>query len=238
MATSSSKPATTSLVRAITFDMYGTLLDLEASFAPGLTQFLRTKGCGRDGAEVVQVWEATYLRESMVDTMLGRGRTPFESIRRECLHQVLSKLGVAHTSEEVEDLLTTKATVSLYPDVQEGLLALRNSYTLAVLSNGDLNSLERAVANLSIPVDRVISVEQVGVYKPHSAVYGYAAEHLGLSPNQILHVAAHPWDVRGAKAFGLLGVYLDRDNVPYGESSFQADLEISNLTELAGRLGG
>ena len=236
MATSFSPQANTSSLRAITFDMYGTLLDLEASFAPGLAQFLRANGCDQDAAEVVRFWEATYLRESMVDTMLGRGRTLFERIRRECLHQVLSKLKVDHTLAEVEDLLTSKATVSLYPDVQEGLLALRDGYTLAVLSNGDLGSLEQAVASLSIPVDRVISVEQVGVYKPHSAVYGYAAEHLGLNPTQILHVAAHPWDVRGAKAFGFLAAYLDRDNVPYGESPFQADLEIPDLTELAGRL--
>ena len=224
-------------VRAITLDMYGTLLDLETSFAPGFGRFLETKGSSRDAAEVIQIWEATYLRESMVDTMLSRGRTLFEVIRRQCLSQVFSSLGVSHTVDDIERLLTTDAQVSLYPDVQDGLSALRDKYTLAILSNGDINSLERAVSGLSIPVHEVISAEQAGAYKPHSVVYRTAAEHLNFQPNQILHVAAHPWDIRGAKAFGFLGVYLNRDNIPYGDGSPSADLEITTLTELAGRLG-
>ena len=224
-------------VRAITLDMYGTLLDLETSFVQGFRRFLAAKGSSRDAAEVIQLWEATYLRESMVDTMLGRGRTLFEQVRRECLSQVFSHLAVSHTSGDIERLMTTDAQVSLFPDVQKGLSALRDKYSLSVLSNGDLNSLERAVSGLSIPVHQVISAEQAGAYKPHSVVYRTAAEHLNLLPSQILHVAAHPWDIRGAKAFGFLGVYLNRDNIPYGEGSPQADLEITSLTELSGHLG-
>ena len=224
-------------VRAITLDMYGTLLDLETSFLHGISRFLKTKGSTREGRDVLQFWEATYLRESMVDTMLGRGRTLFEQIRRECLSQVFSSLGVSHDADDIERLLTTDAQVSLFPDVQEGLSALRDKYSLSVLSNGDLSSLERAVSGLSIPVHQVISAEQAGAYKPHSVVYRTAAEHLNLQPNQILHVAAHPWDIRGAKAFGFLGVYLNRHDIPFGDGSPQADLEIATLTELAGRLG-
>ena len=224
-------------VRAVTFDMYGTLLDLRASFSQGFSEFLTAKGASRDADEVVQLWEATYLRESMVDTMLGRGRTPFERIRRECLSQLLSRLGIAHTPDDVENLLTTNARVSLFHDVQEGLLALKGKFTLAVLSNGDLDSLQRAVSGLSIPVDRVISAEQAGVYKPHSAVYRYAIDSLNLQANQVLHVAAHPWDVRGAKATGLLGAYINRDNVPYSDSLPHPDLEVSKLTALASNLG-
>lgn len=224
-------------VRAVTFDMYGTVLDLEASFSPGFSQFLKDKGSSRDAAGVVQLWEAVCLRESMVDTMLGRGRTPFERIRRRCLGEVFSQLGIVYTQDEVDDLLITSARVSLFTDVQEGLRALKGRFTLAVLSNGDLDSLERAVNGLSIPVDRVISAEQPGVYKPHSAVYGAAVENLNLRPNQVLHVAAHPWDVRGAKTFGLLGAYVNRDNVPFGEAPPQPDLEVSYLTGLADRLG-
>ncbi len=224
-------------VRAITFDMYGTLLDLETSFVYGISRFLKAKGSTKEGRDVLQIWEATYLRESMVDTMLGRGRTLFETIRRECLSQVFFSLDVPHNAEDIENLLTTDAQVSLYPDVQDGLSALKGKYNLSVLSNGDLNSLERAVSGLSIPVHQAISAEQAGAYKPHSVVYRTAAEHLNLQPNQILHVAAHPWDIRGAKAFGFLGVYLKRDNIPYGGGTPPADLEITTLTELAGLLG-
>ena len=69
-------------VRAITFDMYGTLLDLEASFEPGFAEFLKAKGYPGSASQVVQAWEAVYLHESNVDSMLGRRRTPFEVVRR------------------------------------------------------------------------------------------------------------------------------------------------------------
>ena len=81
-------------VRAVTFDMYGTLLDLEATFREPFGRFLSAKGSSRSVSEVVHLWEASYLRESMVDTMLGRGRTPFDRIRRHHLGQVFSQLGV------------------------------------------------------------------------------------------------------------------------------------------------
>ncbi len=229
-------PAALENVRAVTFDMYGTVLDLQASFIHGFGEFLRAQGSARDPAEVVRLWEATYLRESMVDTMIGRGRTLFERIRRECLGRVFAQLGIAHSLDDVEKLLTTSARVSLFPDVLEGMLALKGKLTLAVLSNGDLDSLEQAVSGLSIPVDSVISAEQAGVYKPHSAVYRFAAENLNLPPNQILHVAAHPWDIRGAKAVGMLGAYINRESGPYGETAAPPDLEVSKLTELAARL--
>lgn len=224
-------------VRAITFDMYGTLLDLEASFGPAFARFLKTRGFAGDPAEVVRSWEAAYLHESTVDTLLGRGRTSFERIRRACLSRELARLSVAHTEDDVAGLLTSSATVSPFADVQQGLLALRGRYTLAILSNGDLASLERAVGNLSLPVDRVISAELAGVYKPHPAVYRVAVELLGLKKEQVLHVAAHGWDIRGAKTFGMLGAYINRANIPYGDSSLQPDVEVSRLTDLAVSLG-
>ncbi len=82
-----------------------------------------------------------------------------------------------------------------------------------------------------------MSAEQAGVYKPHSAVYRFATESLNLPPEQILHVAAHPWDVRGAKSFGLMGAYLDREAIAYGNTGPLPDLQVSRLTELAARLG-
>ena len=224
-------------VRALTFDMYGTLLDLEASFSQGLAKFLQAQGCASDAVELVRTWEASYLRESMVDTMLGQGRTSFDILRRACLNQVLSRLGVSHTTEDIEDLLTSKAEVRLFPDVREGLESLRGRYRLAILSNGDLGSLERTVSSLSIPVDEIISAEQAGAYQPHRAVYAAAVERLGVESERILHVAAHPWDIRGAKALDLMGAYINRYNVPFGDTSCQPDLEVTKLTELAGRLG-
>ena len=223
-------------VRAMTFDMYGTLLDLEATFAPSFSDFLNAKGYNGDAVGVVGAWERDYLHESMVDTLLGGGRTPFERVRRVTLSQLFSKLKIDHSQDEIEDLLG-RATISLFPDVIESLSRLRDRYTLAVLSNGDLASLERAVERLAIPVEHTISAEQAGHYKPHPEVYRYGVRQLGLESNQVMHVAAHGWDVRGAKAIGMPGAYIDRHGIPYTVGSAdRADLETLDLIDFASRV--
>jgi len=68
-------------ISAITFDLYGTLLDLVASFASGFEGFLKSKNYSGNAEEVVQAWEIAYLHESNVDSLLGRPRTPFEVVR-------------------------------------------------------------------------------------------------------------------------------------------------------------
>ena len=224
-------------VRAITFDMYGTLLDLVATFGAGFDDFLKAKGYPGSAEDVVQAWEAAYLHESNVDSLLGRPRTPFETVRRVTLSQLFFKLKISHTKDDIEQLVTTKATPTLFPDVKEHLTRLQGRYNMSVLSNGDLESLDRAVSGLGIPVDRAISAEQAGYYKPHAGVYQHAIKELGLPGEQVLHVAAHAWDIRGARAAGMAGAYINRYGVPYIDSDgSQADLEVPGLAELADRL--
>ena len=197
-------------VRAITFDMYGTLLDLVASFAAGFDDFLKAKGHPGSAGDVVQAWEATYLHESNVDSLLGGPRTPFEVVRRVTLSQLFHKMKIAHTKDDIEQLVTTKATPTLFPDVKEHLTRIQSlgKYQMSVLSNGDLDSLDRAVSGLGIPVDRAISAEQAGYYKPHAGVYQHAVQELGLPGEQVLHVASPSWDIRGARASVMAGASL------------------------------
>lgn len=224
-------------VGAITFDLYGTLLNLEATFAPAFDGFLRERGVAIDAPELVRTWEWAYLHEGMVDTFLGGPRTPFEQLRRITLSQVLSRAGIEHGSGDLEELLAVRATPSLFPDVVESLAALRGRYTLSVLSNGDLAALERIVSTLNIPVHRIISVEQAGCYKPDLRVYRRAAELLEAETGGILHVAAHAWDVRAARTAGMRGAYVDRHRIPYAPlTSERPDLETADLPELAAML--
>ena len=217
--------------------MYGTLLDLGASFASGFEGFLKAQGYSGSAEEVVQAWEGAYLHESNVDSLLGRPRTPFEVVRRLTLSQLFFKLKIPHTKDDIEELVTTKATPTLFPDVKEHLARLRGKFQMAVLSNGDLESLDRAINGLGIPVDRAISAEQAGFYKPHAGVYQHAIKELALPGPQVLHVAAHAWDIRGARAAGMAGAYINRYDIPYVDADgSQADLEVSTLAELADRL--
>lgn len=221
-------------VRAITFDLYGTLLDLEATFAPAFEGYLHEKNPGLDAAEFVRTWEWAYLHEGMVDTFLGGPRTSFEELRRRTLSQMLSRAGVEHSRDEIEHLLTARARPTLFPDVLEALGALRDRFTLSVLSNGDLAVLERIVSTLQIPVHRTISVEQAGCYKPDQRVYRKAAELLDVDTGEILHVAAHAWDIRAAKVSGMKGAYIDRHGIPYAPFTDELpDIETATLPELA-----
>ena len=221
-------------VRAITFDLYGTLLDLEATFAPAFDRFLRERNAMVDAPELVRTWEWAYLHEGMVDTFLGGPRTPFEQLRRTTLSQVFARIGIEHSRDDIEELLTARAAPTLFPDVVESLTALRGRYTLSVLSNGNLAVLERTVSSLGLPVDHTISVEQAGCYKPDLRVYRRAAELLSLETGAILHVAAHAWDIRAAQAAGMRGAYVDRHGIPYAPfTSDRPDLETATLPELA-----
>ena len=223
-------------LQAITLDLYGTLLDVESNVLGAFARFLSGRGCPHAPGDVVRSWESAYLQETMIDTLLGGERTSFERISRGALGQVLSRQGITHGSEEIEELLASRDLGGLYPDVREGLLALKPKYTLVLLFNGDRISLERTVANLSIPVDQIVSAEQAGVYKPHPGVYRAAMEQLGLEPSRVLHVAVHAWDIRGAQAFGMAGAYVNRHEIPYGDDRFLPDLEVSDMRDLAGRL--
>lgn len=221
-------------ISAITFDMYGTLLDLVASFASGFEDFLKSRNYPGGADEVVQAWETAYLHESNVDSLLGRPRTPFEIVRRITLSQLFFKLKIQHTQDDIEELITIKATPALFPDVKEHLTRLQGKFQMAVLSNGDLESLNRAINGLGIPVDRAISAEQAGYYKPHAGVYQHAVKELGLPGAQVLHVAAHAWDVRGARAAGMAGAYINRYDIPYVDvDGSKADVEVSSLKGLA-----
>ena len=107
-------------IRAITFDLYGTLLDLEATFAPAFAGFLQERRLDFDATELVQTWEWVYLHEGMVDTFLGGPRTPFEQLRRTTLSQLFSRVGIDHTKDDIEDLLGNRVTPMLFPDVVDG----------------------------------------------------------------------------------------------------------------------
>ena len=221
-------------IRAITFDLYGTLLDLEATFAPAFAGFLQERSLGHDAAELVRTWEWVYLHEGMVDTFLGGPRTPFEQLRRTTLSQLFSRLGIDHSRDDIEELLANRVTPTLFPDVAESLAAMRDRYTLSVLSNGDLAVLERIVSTLNIPVHRTISVEQAGCYKPDQRVYRKAIELLGEDAGNVLHVAAHAWDIRAARVAGMRGAYIDRHAIPYAPfTDDRPDVETANLPELA-----
>ena len=119
-----------------------------------------------------------------------------------------------------------------YDDAVAGLRRLADSgrFRLVALSNGEQSYLEKLVRdNIGIPFDDIISVEKAGSFKPHPAVYRTAARILGKSPDEILMVAAHSFDITGARACGYRGAYVNRYDLPNEESPYLPDFEVGGL---------
>jgi 2-haloacid dehalogenase len=130
--------------------------------------------------------------------------------------------------------------LSAYPDARPALEALRaRKLKLAVLSNGAPRMLASAAesAGLAPHLDMILSVEEVGTYKPAPAVYRLASHRLGVWPSEIAFVSANGWDAAGAKAFGLRVAWCNRTGQPPERLPDVPDVEIRSLSELPPLLG-
>jgi 2-haloacid dehalogenase len=125
-----------------------------------------------------------------------------------------------------------------FRDALPGLERLRRKFKLVVLSNGERNYLAHLVKNcIRFDFDRVISVEDVGVFKPNPQVYRYAARVLKAEPFELLMVSSNSFDIVGARASGYRGAYVNRYDLPYDETAYRFDIEARDFLELAEKLG-
>jgi 2-haloacid dehalogenase len=127
-----------------------------------------------------------------------------------------------------------------YPEVQDTLGRLRAAgLKLAILSNGEPEMLAAAVegAGLGELLDAVLSVEEVGVFKPHPSVYQLAVHHLDVPAHQIAFQSSNAWDVSGAACFGLRPVWINRFAAPAERLPGAPEHELRDLSELPALLG-
>jgi 2-haloacid dehalogenase len=218
------------------FDLYGTVVDMQGGLTEAVTPYLKAKGWNGRPDALVTWWRRTHFENSMIDALLHREHTPYREIGRRALTYTLERAGIAHTRDEVQQLVARIETLRPFPDVVPALTTLKERYQLAMLSNGDPDMLENARPHLGIEFDHIISVAAAGSFKPHVATYRKAAELLGLAPDAILFVANHAFDCVGAKAYGMPTCFVDRRKRPFGEWPYQPDLIVADFTELAERL--
>ena len=167
------------------------------------------------------------------------GHSGYRETCRRAFIYCLRLHGVSFDYTEVDHFMAVYDDLRPYPDAVEGLqkLADSNRFQLVALSNGEQSYLERlARHNIGIPFSHVISVEQAGVFKPHPAVYRTAARIMNREPAEIMMVAAHSFDITGARACGYRGAYVNRYRLPNEESPYQPDFEVADFHQLAERL--
>jgi 2-haloacid dehalogenase len=224
-------------IKALAFDQYGTIVDMQTGLTESVTPFLRKKGWDGRPSSFVTWWRRTHFENSMIDALCDRGHTPYREIGHRAVSYVMDRCGIAYTQDEVRWLVGEIERLKPFPDVVAALERLRSrGLKLAILSNGDRDMLEAAGPHIGFRFDRVISVEEAGYFKPHWKTYAKAEEILGESRSSILFVANHAFDCIGAKSYGMRSAFIDRRKRPFGETPHQPDLVVANFAELAAAL--
>ncbi len=225
---------TFSSIKALTFDVFGTVLDLGSSLRPFITKFLEGKGSGISPDHFWQQWRARQRIEQYQDTIMMLGHSGYLETARRAFVYTLRLNGVKSSNEEVENFMHAWQHLAPFPDVIPALERLKSRYKLVVLSNGDPHFLDHLVRNrIMWDFENVISATTVGAFKPHPGVYRRAAAILGLEVGQCMMVSANSFDVVGARACGFKGALVNRYDLPYEDSPYQPDVIIKDFTELA-----
>lgn len=211
-------------VRALVFDVFGTLVDWRSGIAAALAR----AGVDGDPGELADAWRMRFL---LATQEVVRGERPWADV--DALHRETACPAPA-------ELAAAWHRLEPWPDVPAGLDALREHRVVATLSNGHLAMLIDMTRHADLRFDALLSAELARTYKPDPAVYALAPRYLGLEPEQIMLVAAHPLDLAGARAAGLRTAFVDRP-LEYGPGSSaredpEADVSAADLHDLASQL--
>jgi 2-haloacid dehalogenase len=223
-------------VRAVAFDVFGTLVDWRS----GVAAAFRASGVSGDPYELAAAWRARY-RPILAEVNDGeRPWGSFDDLHLVTLDDLLSERGAELPEAARRGLVSAWHRLDPWPDVRAGLEALRRERPVAMLSNGHVALLVDLARHGDLRFDAVLSAELADAYKPAPEVYRTAARLLGVPPGELMLAAAHPWDLEGARGAGLKTAFVDRP-LEYGPGSEprqdpHADESVGDLLELAGRL--
>ena len=198
-------------VKALVFDVFGTVVDWHGSVAREMRGLAKAKGLRVNAVKFAKAWRAGY-RPAM-DRVL-RGEVPFEKvdvIHRAILEDVLKQFKVTTLSEEEKAHLNLVwHRLKPWPDSVRGLKRLKSKFVIATLSNGNTSLLVNMAKFGGLPWDTVFSSDTFKLFKPDPGMYLGAADRLDLKPGEVMMVAAHKGDLRAAAKCGLKTAFVKR----------------------------
>jgi 2-haloacid dehalogenase len=218
-------------IRACVFDAYGTLFDVHSAVAR-----LRAR-IGAPADALSQLWRSKQLEYTWLRAVMGR-HADFWQVTGDALDYALARTGTDPAVRE--PLMQAYLSLAAYPEVPGVLRRLRaGGLATAILSNGEPGMLQAGARSAGIEdlLDAILSVEDVGIFKPHSKVYQLAVDRLALPPDQIAFQSSNAWDVNGAAAFGLRAVWINRLKMPPERLPGAAEHELRDLSGLPALLG-
>jgi 2-haloacid dehalogenase len=191
-------------IKAVVFDAYGTLYDIQSVAAVTEETF---PGYGEI---ITQVWRIKQLEYTWLRSLMRRYED-FAVVTRDSLAYTLRCLGLQYDAAAFEAIMDKYLHLDLYPDALASLAALKGR-KLAILSNGSPDMLNALVKNSGLDrlLDATISVDANKVFKPSPDAYALIESTLDVPPSQTLFISSNPWDACGAKAFGLNVAWIER----------------------------
>ena len=202
-------------VNTLAFDIFGTVLDLSGSLITSIEFFLESNKAVIKSGLFWDQWRARQRIEQYQDNILMLGHSGYLETCRRALIYCLDMNKIEYSPEGVEVLMEEYQRLQAFPDAIEGLKKLSENFQLVALSNGGHGYLEH-----------------------HPSVYRAAAQKLQLEPEQIMMVAAHSFDIIGARACGFRGAYVDRYDLPMGCTDYLPDISVPDFHQLALSLTG
>ena len=212
--------------KAIVFDAYGTLFDVNSA-----AEKCKSK-IGNKWESFANFWRTTQLEYTWLRSLMNRHKD-FLQVTEESLYKSMKKFEIDLSMKN--ELLSLYKVLSTFKEVPEVLKKLKEKkYKLGILSNGTPNLLEELIKsnNLQNIFDDVFSIEKVGIYKPDSKVYEIPIRKYKIKKEEVVFLSANTWDVCGGGNYGFNSVWVNRNNNIFDYLDYKPKNEIKNLKEL------
>jgi len=213
-------------IKAIIFDAYGTLFDVNSA-----AEKCKVK-IGDKWEGFANYWRTTQLEYTWLRSLMNRHKD-FWQVTEDSLDKSMNAFKI--DSSMRSELLNLYKILSTFPEVKGVLNNLKEkNYKLAILSNGTpalLNELVKS-NNLDNIFDNIFSIEEVGIYKPHSKVYDMPIKKYKIQKNEVAFLSANTWDVSGGGNYGYNSIWINRNNNIFDNLDYKPKNEVKNLSQL------
>ena len=213
-------------VKAIIFDAYGTLFDVNSA-----AEKCKDK-IGDKWEGFANYWRTTQLEYTWLRSLMKRHKD-FWQITEDSLDKSMNTFNIDKSMRN--ELLDLYKTLNTFPEVKDVLNKLKErNYKLAILSNGTPSLLNELVKSNNIEniFDDIFSIEDVGIYKPDSRVYDIPTKKYQIQKNEVVFLSANTWDVSGGGNYGYNAIWVNRSNNIFDNLDYKAKNEVKNLNHL------
>ena len=212
-------------IKAIIFDAYGTLFDVNSA-----AEKCKDK-IGSKWESFSNYWRTTQLEYTWLRSLMKRHKD-FWKITEDSLDKSMKVFNINPNMKS--ELLDLYKILSPYPEVKETLKLLKKkNYKLSILSNGTPSLLNELVSSNNLEVfDDIFSVEQVGIFKPDSKVYDIPVKKYKIKKSEVAFLSANTWDVSGGGNYGFNAIWVNRNNIIFDNLDYAPENQINNLKHL------